>query len=75
MLIKSHALENHVDNLEETSTALCKYRMKLNQAMYAFGVMSKKFLKFMALYQGIEANLEKIEVIRQMDALKIVNEV
>lgn len=32
ILIKNHALENHVNDLEETFIALCKYQMKLNLA-------------------------------------------
>lgn len=35
--------------------------MKLNPTKCAFGVTSKKFLKFIVLHRGIEVNLEKIQ--------------
>ena len=35
--------------------------MKLNPSKYAFEVASRKFLRFMVSYRGIEANPEKIK--------------
>jgi hypothetical protein len=42
--------------------------MKLNSAKCAFGVSSGKFLGFMVLSRGIEANPEKIRVVLEMQA-------
>lgn len=74
MLVKSRALENHVDDPEETFATLHKYWIKLNLAKCTFGVTSGKFLGFMVSYRGIEANPEKIQAARQMSALKMVKE-
>ena len=37
--------------------------MKMNPSKYAFEVASRKFLRFMVSYRGIEANPEKIKAI------------
>ena len=75
MLIKSQALMNHIIDLEETFSALKKYKMKLNLTKCTFGVVSKKFLGFMVSRCGIEANLEKIWAIQKMTAPKMIKEV
>lgn len=49
--------------------------MKFNPTKYAFKVESGKFLGFMVPERGIEANLEKIQVIMDMKSPKIVNKV
>ena len=49
--------------------------MKLNPSKCAFGVSSGKFLEFMVLQRGIEANLEKVKVILEMSFPKKVKEV
>lgn len=64
MLIKSHVSENHIHDPEETFTNLHKYQMKLNLIKCVFWVISGKFLKFMVSHQGIEGNLEKIQIVR-----------
>lgn len=48
--------------------------MKLNPAKCAFGVTFSKFLRFMISHRGIEANLKKIQAIRQIGAPKIMKE-
>jgi len=40
--------------------------MKLNSTKYIFGATSGKFLSFMVIKRGIEANLEKIQAILDM---------
>ena len=40
--------------------------MKLSPAKCAFGVSSRKFLGYMVLNKGIEANLEKIQAVLDM---------
>ena len=49
--------------------------MKLNPSKYAFGVSSGKFLGFMVSQRGIEANLDKIQVILNMEPQKNVKKV
>ena len=49
--------------------------MKLNPSKCAFGVSSGKFLGFMVSQRGIEANLDKIQVILDMESPKNIKEV
>ena len=44
--------------------------MKLNPTKCAFAVSSRKFLGYMVLSRGIEANLEKIQAILEMQSPK-----
>jgi hypothetical protein len=66
MLVKSKEENRHLDNLGETFKTLRKYQMKLNPSKCAFGVYSGKFLGFMVLQRGIEANPDKIKAILEM---------
>jgi hypothetical protein len=68
MLVKSWKAISHLADLEETFNTLKRYHMKLNPAKCAFGVSSGKFLGFMVSSRGIEANLEKIRVMLEMQA-------
>ena len=47
MLIKSKIASDHVSHLVDTFNILKTYRMKLNPLKCAFGVASRKFLRFM----------------------------
>ncbi|KAM2866812.1 hypothetical protein COP2_022795 [Malus domestica] len=69
MLVKSKHVDRHITNLYETFTILKRYRMRLNPNKCAFGVSSGKFLGFMIIQQGIEANPEKIKAILDMKEL------
>ena len=51
---------DHTHDLHEAFKILKQYIMKLNPAKCAFGVSSRKFLGYMVLNRGIEANPEKI---------------
>jgi BarA-like signal transduction histidine kinase len=75
MLVKSKKDENHLADLKETFQALRRYNMKLNPAKCVFGVSSGKFLGFMVLQHGIEANPDKIKAILEMSPPKTVKEV
>ena len=68
MLVKSKTTADHVAHLLDTSAILRKYRMKLNLLKCAFGVASGKFLSFMVNHRGIEANLEKIQALIDMQS-------
>ena len=75
MLVKSKSTKNHIADLEETFSALRKYKMKLNPAKCAFGVTSKKFLSFMVSGRGIKVNPKKIHAIQKMTTLRSIKEV
>uniref|UniRef100_A0A2N9GJD4 Reverse transcriptase n=1 Tax=Fagus sylvatica TaxID=28930 RepID=A0A2N9GJD4_FAGSY len=75
MLVKRKKDENHLADLKETFQALRRYNMKLNPAKCVFGVSSGKFLGFMVLQHGIEANPDKIKAILEMSPPKTVKEV
>ena len=69
MLVKSLDEGKHLDDLQETFNTLRRYNMKLNPSKCAIGVVSGKFLGFMVLHRGIEANPEKIKAIIDMKPL------
>uniref|UniRef100_A0A2N9HHU7 Reverse transcriptase domain-containing protein n=1 Tax=Fagus sylvatica TaxID=28930 RepID=A0A2N9HHU7_FAGSY len=75
MLVKSKEEDGHLDDLRETFETLRKYQMKLNPSKCAFGVYSGKFLGFMVSQRGIEANLDKIKAILEMQPPKTTKEV
>ena len=66
MLVKSKVTSNHVLHLADTFNILRTYRMKLNPLKCAFGMASRKFLRFMVNQRGIEANPEKIQALIDM---------
>ncbi|CAL8096158.1 unnamed protein product [Prunus armeniaca] len=68
MLVKSRTAEEHLNNLAFMFGIL--NRMRLNPTKCAFGVSSGKFLGFMISERGIEANLEKIKAIIDMERPK-----
>ena len=72
MLVKSKDEANHLEDLKETFSTLCKYNMKLNQAKCIFAVASRKFLGFMVSQQGIKANPDKVKAIIEVKSPKIV---
>ena len=63
MLVKRDETSLHIDDLVEAFDILRKHQMKLNPTKCAFGITSEKFLKFMVIRWGIEANPEKIKMI------------
>ena len=75
MLVKSKEEVDHLDDLKETFNTLKQYNMKLNPSKCAFGVFSRKFLRFMVSRRGIEANPEKVRAILKMSSPKTVKEV
>ena len=72
MLVKSLDEEKHLNDLQETFETLRRYKMKLNPSKCAFGVSSVKLLGFMISQRGIEANLDKIQAILEMELPKEV---
>jgi hypothetical protein len=74
MLVKSIQASNHIQDLAEAFQALRLYGMKLNLAKCAFGVSSGKFLGFVVSRRGIEANLEKIQAMLDMQAPRSIKQ-
>ena len=75
MLVKSTREMQHLVDLQETFDTLRRYKMKLNLRKCAFGVASGKFLGFMVSQRGIEANLDKIQEILNMNPPKNIKDV
>ena len=75
MLVKSLDEEKHLDDLKETFDTLRRHQMKPNPSKCAFGVSSGKFLGFMVSQRRIEANLDKIQAILDMEPPKNIKEV
>ena len=75
MLVKSLNEERHLDDLQETFDTLRRHQMKLIPNKRAFGVLLGKFLGFMVLQRGIEANPDKIQAILDMEPPKNIKEV
>ena len=75
MLVKCIDEGSHLDDLQETFETLRRYKMKLNPSKCAFGVSSGNFLGFMVSQRGIEANLDKIQAILDMEPPKNIKEV
>ena len=74
MLMKSAWEVSHLDDLWETFDTLCLYDIKLNPSKCVFGVASGKFLGFMVLQYGVEANPEKVRAIMEMAPPKNIKE-
>ena len=75
MLVKSLDKGKHLDDLQETFDTLRQYKMKLNLSKCAFEVSFGKFLRFMVSQKGIEANLDKIQAILNMEPPRNIKEV
>ena len=66
MLVKSKKAEDHVKHLEQTFQVLREYGMKLNPSKCSFGVSAGKFLGYIVTRRGIEACLDQIKAIRDL---------
>ena len=75
MLVKSQDEGKQLDDLQETFDTLRQYNMRLNPSKCAFRVSSGKFLGFMVSHRGIEANLDKIQAILNMEPPRNIKEV
>ena len=75
MLVKRQDEGKHLDDLQDTFDTLKQYNMRLNPRKCAFGVSLGKFLRFMVSHRGIEANLDKIQVILNMEPPRNIKEV
>jgi hypothetical protein len=74
-VVKSKTTNNLIADLTETFKALKEYRWKLNLTKCIFGVPSSILLGNIISHHGIEANLEKIEVVTKMKPPTYVKDV
>jgi hypothetical protein len=66
IIVKIKSRASLLDNLAQVFDRLRSTRTKLNLDKCVFGVTSGKLLSFLVSYRGIEANLEKIRMIKAM---------
>jgi hypothetical protein len=66
VVVKSKKNGDLLDNLKETFNNLCKYKRMLNPKKYVFGVSSGKLLGYKISARWINANLKKVEAIKQL---------
>lgn len=66
MITKSKQAIDHVADLLETFMTLRNNQMRLNHNKCVFGVTGGKFLGFLVVERGIEANPDKIKAILDM---------
>ena len=67
--------ENHVADLAETFANLRKANLSLNPEKCVFGVHKGKVLDCLVSTKGIEANLEKIKALNEMEEPQSIREV
>ena len=75
MIVKSKQQADHLADLRETFATLRRHKVMLNPKKCVFGVESGKFLRFLIDQRGIEANLEKIQALINMQSPRTVKEV
>lgn len=68
LLVKTKAPTQHTEDLSESFSILRQYKMKLDLVKCAFDVDSRNLLCFLVPLREIEANVEKIRNITQMEA-------
>jgi len=66
MVVTSQVKDQHMANLEELFTTIARYRLKLNTEKCVFRVEAGKFLGFLLIERGIEANPENCVAILAM---------
>ena len=74
-MVKTKNKVTLVQDLGETFANLHKINLKLNPKKCVFGVPSGKLLGFFVSQHGIEANLEKIKAVEQIEAPKRIKDV
>jgi len=74
MIVKS-GTEEHVEYLLKIFQRLRKYKLRLNPNKCTFGVRSGKLLGFIVSQKGIEVDLDKVKVIKDMPALRTEKQV
>ncbi|XP_072074141.1 uncharacterized protein [Arachis hypogaea] len=66
ILVKTTQADDLVGDLETVFASLRRHNMRLNPLKCAFAMETRKFLGFMIIQRGVEANPEKCEAILRM---------
>jgi len=66
IVVKLDSHDQHVKDMDEVFKALRRMSMRLNPGNCAFGVDGGKFLGFMLIHWGIEANSYKCRALTKM---------
>ncbi|XP_014522255.1 uncharacterized protein LOC106778781 [Vigna radiata var. radiata] len=75
MVVRSRSVEEHLADLKEVMEQLRKFDMRLNPAKCTFKVRAGKFLGFMLIARGIEANPDKCKAVLEMRSPQTIKEV
>ena len=75
MLVKSLKVVDHITHLEKAFGILKKHWMMLNPSQCIFGNSSGKFLSFLVIKWGIEANPDQTQALLAMNLPKNIHEV
>ena len=74
MVVKIKAVEDHLTDLAETFETLRKHHLKLNASKCAFGVSSRKFLRYLVTHRGIEVNPNQIAALKNLKSPRNLRE-
>ena len=74
LMMKSKKRMEHIQDLRQIFDRRCKYQLKMSPLKCAFGVISGKFLGFVARHQGIEIDHSKIDSIQKMHEPQNIHE-
>ncbi|RDX66758.1 Retrovirus-related Pol polyprotein from transposon gypsy, partial [Mucuna pruriens] len=66
MVVKSEKAGDHCKALEQVLGVLRKHQLRLNPEKCSFGVQAGRFLGFMLIERGIEANPDKCQAVIDM---------
>jgi hypothetical protein len=75
IVVKSEKHGDLLDDLKETFDNLRKFKMMLNPKKCMFGVSSGKLLGYMVSSRGTDANLKKVEAIKNLQPPRTRNEI
>ena len=75
MVVKSKMVSKHVGDFRVIFDILRKHKLHLNASKCSFGVGFGKFLGYMVTYRGIEASLDQIKAIHNLQPLQNPKEV
>jgi len=75
MLVKTVQRTDHLQHISIAFDLLRQYKVKLNPKKCIFGVASGKFLGYLVIQRGIEANPNQISAILNMRSPTCVKEV
>ncbi|CAH9122596.1 unnamed protein product [Cuscuta epithymum] len=75
MLVRSKKATDHIDHLRNSFQKLQEYNLKLNPVKCTFGVSSGEFLGYIVSERGIEASLEQVRAILDIESPKSIKDV